>query len=110
MKDEYRLNVRFRYSKADEKRAADFLKHMDLPEYKSVNAFIVTAINHYIDYLESGERNLLDGIRKVVREEITGAPIPNAPQENPHSFAAELTDEDIRLSEQFALDALDLFK
>ena len=106
MDNDYRFNVRFHINKDDEKRAADYLRKLDTGKHKSRNAFVISAINHYIDYLENGEHRLIDDIRKVIREEVGHLPKTDT---QPHTFKTELTDDDVRESEQLALEVDELF-
>lgn len=106
MDNDYRFNVRFHINKDDEKRAADYLRKLDTGKHKSRNAFVISAINHYIDCLETGEQRLIDDIRKVIREEVGHLPKTDI---QPHTFKTELTNDDVRESEQLALEVDDYF-
>ena len=84
--NEYRLNVRFRLEDDAQRRAAEFLEHLDRSEFGSRNAFAVKAICAFVEQIENGNPNaaLLGDIRQIFREEVStlqlSAPEPTAPK------------------------------
>lgn len=81
MKD-YQITVRFNPNKAEERRAAEFLQHLDRRRHKSRNKFLIGLINAYQDNdgRENTEDALVEKIRLMFREEIqdisVSAPTP----------------------------------
>ena len=71
VRNEYRINVRFRPDHPDEKEAADYLSSLG----KSRNQFIVDAVIHQIRNQDRAPSFSLSDIRKVVREEFQTAAI-----------------------------------
>ena len=102
MRNEYRINVRFRIDRHDEKEAADYLSTL----CKSRNQFIVDAVIHQIRNQDHAPPFSLGDIRKVVREEFQSAAI---------TFPTEKKDEvepgnDIYdLDPKAVLDSLSMF-
>ena len=66
VKNDYRINVRFRIDRHDEKEAADYLSTLG----KSRNQFIVDAVIHQIRNQDRASSFPLRDIRKVVRESV----------------------------------------
>ena len=71
VKNDYRINVRFRIDRPDEKEAADYLSTLG----KSRNQFIVDAVINQIRNQDHAPPFSLSDIRKVVREEFQSAAI-----------------------------------
>ena len=71
VKNDYRINVRFRPDHPDEKEAADYLSSLG----KSRNQFIVDAVINQIRNQDHTPSFSLSDIRKVVREEFQTAAI-----------------------------------
>ena len=108
---EYRLNVRFRLDDDDQRRAAEFLEHLDRSEFRSRNAFAVTAICTFVEQVLDGNPNaaLLGDIRQIFREEVStlqlSAPEPTAPK----TLDVELTQAQKETNARNVLAALEAF-
>lgn len=102
MKNDYRINVRFRPDRPDEKEAADYLSTLG----KSRNQFIVDAVIHQIRNQDRAPSFSLSDIRKVVREEFQTAAItlPIATENE-----AELSNNISELDPKAVLDSLSMF-
>lgn len=102
MKNDYRINVRFRPDLPDEKEAADYLSTLG----KSRNQFIVDAVIHQIRNQDRAPSFSLSDIRKVVREEFQTAAItlPIATENE-----AELSNDISELDPKAVLDSLSMF-
>lgn len=102
VKNEYRINVRFRINRHDEKEAADYLSSLG----KSRNQFIVDAVIHQIRNQDRASSFSLSDIRKVVREEFQSAAItlPIA-TENEAEPGNDISD----LDPKAVLDSLSMF-
>ncbi len=87
MKD-YRINVRFRVDKPEEKAAAEYLKSL----HASRNKFVVDAVIAHMDNC-AAEKALLENIRQIFREEVQYVP---AAAVAPEAFSTELTEAAIR--------------
>ena len=102
MKNDYRINVRFRPDRPDEKEAADYLSTLG----KSRNQFIVDAVIHQIRNQDHSSSFSLSDIRKVVREEFQTAAITlQIATEN----EAELSNDISELDPKAVLDSLSMF-
>ena len=105
---EYRINVRFSLEDVAQRRAAEFLEHLDRKQYGSRNGFAVKAICAYVDELMNGNPNarLLEDIRKLFLEVVPT--IPSAPVElpKPKTLTAELTEEQKQKQDAAALEFL----
>ena len=102
MKNDYRINVRFRIDRPDEKEVADYLSTLG----KSRNQFIVDAVIHQIRNQDHSSSFSLSDIRKVVREEFQTAAItlPIATENE-----AELSNDISELDPKAVLDSLSMF-
>lgn len=102
MKNDYRINVRFRPDRPDEKEAADYLSTLG----KSRNQFIVDAVIHQIRNQDRAPSFSLSDIRKVVREEFQTAAItlPIATENE-----SELSNDISELDPKAVLDSLSMF-
>ena len=102
MRNEYRINVRFRIDRHDEKEAADYLSSLG----KLRNQFIVDAVIHQIRNQDRAPSFSLSDIRKVVREEFQTAAItlPIATENE-----AELSNDISELDPKVVLDSLSMF-
>ena len=102
MKNDYRINVRFRPDRPDEKEAADYLSSLG----KLRNQFIVDAVIHQIRNQDRAPSFSLSDIRKVVREEFQTAAItlPIATENE-----AELSNDISELDPKAVLDSLSMF-
>lgn len=102
MKNDYRINVRFRPDRPDEKEAAYYLSTLG----KSRNQFIVDAVIHQIRNQDRAPSFSLSDIRKVVREEFQTAAItlPIATENE-----AELSNDISELDPKAVLDSLSMF-
>ena len=102
VRNEYRINVRFRPDHPDEKEAADYLGSLG----KSRNQFIVDAVIHQIRNQDRAPSFSLSDIRKVVREEFQTAAItlPIATENE-----AELSNDISELDPKAVLDSLSMF-
>ena len=102
VKNDYRINVRFRPDRPDEKEAADYLSTLG----KSRNQFIVDAVIHQIRNQDHSSSFSLSDIRKVVREEFQTAAITlQIATEN----EAELSNDISELDPKAILDSLSMF-
>ena len=102
VKNDYRINVRFRPDRPDEKEAADYLSTLG----KSRNQFIVDAVIHQIRNQDHSSSFSLSDIRKVVREEFQAAAV------TPHTIAtdeAEPGNDISDLDPKAVLDSLSMF-
>ena len=99
---DYRINVRFRPDRPDEKEAADYLSTLG----KSRNQFIVDALIHQIRNQDRAPSFSLSDIRKVVREKFQTAAItlPIATENE-----AELSNDISELDPKAVLDSLSMF-
>ncbi|MBQ3263400.1 MAG: hypothetical protein IJH52_09515 [Oscillospiraceae bacterium] len=108
---EYRINVRFRLEDDAQRRAAEFLEHLDREQYGSRNAFAVNAICAFVEQLQNGNPNakLLGDIRQIFREEVStlqlSAPEPAAPK----TLDVELTEAQKKTNARNVLAALEVF-
>lgn len=102
VRNEYRINVRFRPDHPDEKEAADYLSALG----KSRNQFIVDAVIHQIRNQDRASSFSLSDIRKVVREEFQAAAI-TLPTEMKDE--AELSNDISELDPKAVLDSLSIF-
>ena len=102
MKNDYRINVRFRPDRPDEKEAADYLSTLG----KSRNQFIVDAVINQIRNQDHAPPFSLSDIRKVVREEFKTAVItlPIGTENE-----AELSNDISDLDPKAVLDSLSMF-
>ena len=102
VRNEYRINVRFRPDHPDEKEAADYLSTLG----KSRNQFIVDAVIHQVRNQDHSPSFSLSDIRKVVREEFQTAAItlPIATENE-----AEPGDNISELDPKAVLDSLSMF-
>lgn len=102
VRNEYRINVRFRPDHPDEKEAADYLSTLG----KSRNQFIVDAVINQIRNQDRAPSFSLSDIRKVVREEFQTAAItlPIATENE-----AELSNDISELDPKAVLDSLSMF-
>ena len=102
MKNDYRINVRFRIDRPDEKEAADYLSALG----KSRNQFIVDAVINQICNQDHASSFSLSDIRKVVREEFQTAvitlPIATENEAEPDNDISELDPKAV-------LDSLSMF-
>ena len=102
MRNEYRIKVRFRPDRPDEKEAADYLSSLG----KSRNQFIVDAVIHQIRNQNHTPSFSLSDIRKVVREEFQAAAV--VPQTTV-TDEAELDNNLSELDPKAVLDSLSMF-
>ena len=102
MKNDYRINVRFRPDRPDEKEAADYLSTLG----KSRNQFIVDAVINQIRNQDHTPSLSLNDIRKVVREEFQSAAI-TLPTETKDE--AEPGNDISDLDPKAVLDSLSMF-
>ena len=102
VRNEYRINVRFRPDHPDEKEASDYLGALG----RSRNQFIVDAVIHQIRNQDHSSSFSLSDIRKVVREEFQMAAItlPIATENE-----AELSNDISELDPKAVLDSLSMF-
>ena len=102
VKNDYRINVRFRPDRPDEKEAADYLSTLG----KSRNQFIVDAVINQIRNQDHAPPFSLSDIRKVVREEFKTAVItlPIGTENE-----AELSNDISDLDPKAVLDSLSMF-
>lgn len=102
VKNDYRINVRFRIDRPDEKEVADYLSTLG----KSRNQFIVEAVINHIHNQNHAPPFSLSDIRKVVREEFQATAV------SPHTTATDKAKPDSDMSEldpKAVLDSLSMF-
>ena len=90
---EYRLNVRFRLEDDAQRRAAEFLEHLDRSEFRSRNAFAVT----------------LGDIRQIFREEVSTLQLSAPEPTEPKTLDVELTQAQKETNARNVLAALEAF-
>ena len=96
---DYRINVRFREEKEQERKAAEYLRSL----CRSRNQFVVDAVIAYMD-----DTKLLDSIRQIFREEVQ--PLSISSVQPVHQTARmELTEEEKEENMKNVLADLDLF-
>ena len=102
VKNDYRINVRFRPDRPDEKEAADYLSTLG----KSRNQFIVDAVINQIRNQDHALSFSLSDIRKVVKEELQSAsPSPSAVTTNEGELSGDMSE----LDPNIILDSLSIF-
>ena len=108
---EYRLNVRFRLDDDDQRRAAEFLEHLDRSEFRSRNAFAVTAICTFVEQVLDGNPNaaLLGDIRQIFREEVSTLQLSAPEPTEPKTLDVELTQAQKKANARNVLAALEAF-
>lgn len=108
---EYRLNVRFRLNDDDQRRAADFLEHLDRSEFRSRNAFAVSAICAFVEQILDGNPNaaLLGDIRQIFREEVSNLQLSALDPTEPKTLDVELTQAQKKANARNVLAALEAF-
>ena len=108
---EYRLNVRFRLDDDDQRRAAEFLEHLDRSEFRSRNAFAVTAICTFVEQVLDGNPNaaLLGDIRQIFREEVSTLQLSAPEPTEPKTLDVELTQAQKETNARNVLAALEAF-
>ncbi len=102
VQNEYRINVRFRLDRPDEKVAADYLSTLG----RSKNQYIVDAVINQIRNQDHALSFSLSDIRKVVREEFQSVAI-TLPTETKDD--AELGNDMSELDPKAVLDSLSMF-
>ena len=65
-----RLTIRLDPQNSREKSIISFLDTLDKRKNKSVNGFVIDALEHYITFLSGGNEKLLEEIRQIFREEV----------------------------------------
>ena len=108
---EYRLNVRFCLDDDDQRRAAEFLEHLDRSEFRSRNAFAVTAICTFVEQVLDGNPNaaLLGDIRQIFREEVSTLQLSAPEPTEPKTLDVELTQAQKEANARNVLAALEAF-
>ena len=108
---EYRLNVRFRLEDNDQRRAAEFLEHLDRKQYGSRNAFAVSAICAFVEQILDGNPNaaLLGDIRQIFREEVSTLQLSAPEPTEPKTLDVELTQAQKETNARNVLAALEAF-
>ena len=96
---DYRINVRFHDDNAEERRAAEYLKSLR----RSRNQFVVDAVLAHMD-----DTKLLDNIRQILREEISGVSIATTIPVV-QTVNTELTEEQKEENRKNVLADLDMF-
>ena len=100
----YQINVRFDTDDEKQAEAVRFLQSLQ----KSRNAFIVSAVLDAIARQTVDEVNLLENIRRVIREELQEVSFAAAPPVF-QSAKTELTEEQQVENERSVLDDLEMF-
>ena len=100
-----RLTIRLDPLDSREKAILSYLDSLDKRKHKSVNGFVIDALEHYISFLSGGNDQLLENIRQIFREEVR---IPTVPQPTQTSkWSPQLSEEESKENEQNVLDVLD---
>ena len=102
VKNDYRINVRFRLDRTDEKEATEYLSALG----RSRNHFIVEAVINQIRNQDHAPSFSLSDIRKVVREEFLAAAV--VPQVTV-TDEAEPDNDMSELDPNAVLDSLSMF-
>ena len=71
----YRINLRFDLDDERERMAAEYLQQFPQRGKTTRNRFAVDALCAYISRIEQDDKPLLESIRQMLREEISGAGI-----------------------------------
>ena len=71
----YRINLRFDLNDERERMAAEYLQQLPQRGKTTRNRFAVDALCAYISRVEQDDKPLLESIRQLLREEISGASI-----------------------------------
>ena len=100
-----RLTIRLDPQNGREKAILSYLDSLDKRKHKSVNGFVIDALEHYITFLSGGNEKLLEEIRQIFREEVR---VPSAPQPTlTNEWNPQLSEEESKENEQNVLDVLD---
>ena len=108
---EYRINVRFCLGDERQRKAAEFLEHLDRERYGSRNFFAVKAICSYVERLKHGDQPelSLESIRQLFREEMQGLSVTSNDEPAPRALATDLTAEQKAENARNVLTALEAF-
>ncbi len=100
-----RLTIRLDPQNSREKSIISYLDSLDKGKHRSVNSFVIDALEHYITFLSGGNDRLLEDIRQIFREEIQVQPVQPLSQTN--EWNPQLSEEESKENEQNVLDVLD---
>ncbi len=104
----YRINLRFDLNDERERMAAEYLQQLPQRGKTTRNRFAVDALCAYISRVEQDDKPLLESIRQLLREEISGASIsPSIPAVQ--TVNMELTEEEKEENRRNVLQDLDDF-
>ena len=102
----YRINLRFDLDDERERMAAEYLQQFPQRGKTTRNRFAVDALCAYISRIEQDDRPLLESIRQMLREEISGTTItPTSPAVQ--AVNTELTEEQKAENRRNVLQDLD---
>ena len=102
----YRINLRFDLDDERERMAAEYLQQFPQRGKTTRNRFAVDALCAYISRIEQDDRPLLESIRQILREEISGTTItPTIPAVQ--AVNTELTEEQKAENRRNVLQDLD---
>ena len=100
-----RLTIRLDPQNSREKSIISSLNSLDKRKHRSVNSFVIDALEHYITFLSGGNDRLLEDIRQIFREEVQVQPVQTLSQTN--EWNPQLSEEESKENEQNVLDVLD---
>ena len=100
-----RLTIRLDPRDSREEAIVSYLDSLDKRKHKSVNGFVIDALEHYITFLSGGNDQLLEGIRQIFREEVRVPSVPRPTQTK--EWNPQLSEEESKENEQNVLDVLD---
>ena len=102
----YRINLRFDLDDERERMAAEYLQQFPQRGKTTRNRFAVDALCAYISRIEQDDKPLLESIRQILREEISGTTItPTIPAVQ--AVNTELTEEQKEENRRNVLQDLD---
>lgn len=108
-KNEYRLNVRFDLSDEKQRRIAEALQKIDRKRYQSINAFVITAVGAYLDYLDGSDALTLEAVRAAIREEMRSISFVRTVSDETQKSDQTLTEEQRAENDASVLSALAMF-
>jgi len=104
-KKDRRLTIRLDPQDSREKSIISHLDSLDKRKHRSVNSFVIDALEHYIAFLSGGNNRLLEDIRQIFREEVH---VPSVQQPiQTKKWDPQLSEEESKENDQNVLDVLD---
>lgn len=98
-----RLTIRLDPQDSREGSILSFLNSLDKRKHKSVNGFVIDALEHYITFLSEGNEKLLEDIRQIFREEVHVTPASQPPIRT-NEWKPQLSEEESKENEKNVLD------